>query len=544
MLKLLIVEDEMLVRLGLKSTVDWNSLGFEIVGEAEDGEIALQMARELRPDLVMTDISMPRMDGLELIKALKKELPSAKVMVLSCHKDYEYVREAMQNYGALDYLLKIKLKPDELREVMLRAKETIEKEKKKTGEYLDLQWQMNSNAYDLKGKLFNDLLEIGCPIPVDVLDKIKLMKVNLEGCLCIPVCILLDNYYELYNTKNRQSGMRLLQFSILNICAEVIEGNGCKGEFFHRRDGEFGIVLLFNGLDENEAELKASNICKQLQSNYKMFLNVSVSFGIGKVFEVIEGFCQAYQTAWDAVCERFYRGRGGIYKSNESVFYSNKLFFDSGKERALRMVLEERKKTEAWKIINEILNSTEREKINPYYKVMEELKEILNIFSSYIRNYSSNFKELRDENGRDPYESLTCCETLQDVGDWFDEFIERYFNFLNSLSSSKYSREVNRALEYITAHYKEDIGLQNMADYLHLNESYFSFVFKKETGQNFTDYLNLLRIEKAKELLRISEMTVSDVWCKVGYSSLSYFSRVFKQYTLIGPGEYKRSIQK
>lgn len=533
----------MLVRLGLKTTVDWASLGFEIVGEAEDGETGLQMAKELRPDLVMTDISMPRMDGLELIKALKKELPAAKVLVLSCHKDYEYVREAMQHYGALDYLLKIKLKPDELRDVMLRARETIEKEKKKTGEYLDLQWQMNSNAYDLKGKLFNDLLEVGSPIPVDILDKLKLMKIRLEDALCIPVCFLLDHYQELHEAKNRRSGVRLLNFSLLNICAEVIENSGCKGEFFHRRDSEFGMILAFTGPDRTEAGAKVLHLCRQLQSNYKMFLNVSVSFGIGKAFEGIKEFSRAYQTASDAAGERFYRGWGGICKASEIIAYSGKLYFDAERERALRLALEERKKKETRQLIHEMLVCIEREKASSPFKVMEELREILNIFSSHIRNYSSNLKELKDSNGRDPYNSLSHCETLEEVVFWFDEFVERYFGFLDSLRISKYSREVNRALEYIAVNYTEDIGLQEMAALLHLNESYFSFAFKKETGQNFTDYLNGIRIEKAKEYLRRPDISVSDVWEKVGYSSLSYFSRVFKQVTAMGPLEYKKAMK-
>lgn len=544
MLKLLIVEDEMLVRLGLKTTVDWNSLGFEIVGEAEDGEMALNMAKELRPDLVITDISMPRMDGLELIKALKKELPAAKVLVLSCHKDYEYVREAMQNYGALDYLLKIKLKPEELKEVMLRAKETIETEKRNAGEYLDLRWQVNSNAYDLKGKPLNDLLNAGSSISADILDRLKLMKINMEDSLCIPICFLLDDYRKVCLYQNRINETRLLNFSVLNICSEVIEGSGAAGEVFHRKDSEFGIILMFPKADRVKAESKALYIVRQLLSNYKMFLNVSASFGIGLEFEGAPGFKRAYEAALNAACERFYRGKGGIYKASESIEYSGKFYFNADRERTLRMILEERNENGTWQALNEMLLGMMNERAAAPLPVMEELMEVLNIFSSNIRKYGSNLKEIKDANGYEPYDSMAGCETMQEVSSWFAEFVKRYFAFLDSLNAAKYSNEVNRALEYIEGHFSEDIGLREMAGFLHLNESYFSYIFKKETGINFTDYLNDIRIEKAKEYLRMPGMAVSEVWEKAGYSSMSYFSRVFKQITAMGPAEYKKSFQR
>lgn len=129
MLRLIIVDDEVFVRLGLKSTIDWNSIGYEIAGEAEDGRKALELARDTNADVVLTDIFMPKMNGLELIKALRSEMPDTKVVVLSCNKDYEYVREAMQNWGALDYLFKLSIQPDELIAVMKNVKEIIEKEK-------------------------------------------------------------------------------------------------------------------------------------------------------------------------------------------------------------------------------------------------------------------------------------------------------------------------------------------------------------------------------------------------------------------------------
>lgn len=129
LLKLIIVDDEVFVRLGLKSTIDWSSIGYEIVGEAEDGQKALEVARETRPDVVLTDIFMPKLSGLELIKALKVEMPGTKIIVLSCTKDYEYVREAMQNWGAVDYLFKLSVQPEELIKVMKNIKTLIESER-------------------------------------------------------------------------------------------------------------------------------------------------------------------------------------------------------------------------------------------------------------------------------------------------------------------------------------------------------------------------------------------------------------------------------
>lgn len=544
MLKLLIADDEMLVRIGIKTTIDWNSLGYEIVGEAEDGEAALEIARRTKPDVVLTDISMPVMNGLELIKALKKELPATKTLVLSCHKDFDYVREAMQNYGAMDYLLKIKMKPEELKEVMLKVREVIEKEQKKADEYITLQWQVNSNAYHIRNKLFNDILDCSGSVPQDLINRLEMMKLNFEGDRFVAISMLLDHCHEVCFHKQNAEGMRLLIFSIINICDELITNSEFSGTVFHRSGGEFGIILCSNGENQNGMISKVKGFCSQLLSTVKMYLNISASFGIGEMFGRFPILCSEYHNANKAAGHRFYTGWESINLSNKIPQYINNIYFDFNKDRKLKLLLEEKKAVEIREFLLKILQMLEEEKSVEPEKVMKEFREILNTFSSDIRKNGGSLKDIKDDFGYDAIISLGHNETMSEVKAWFLTFVDRYFEYKDSLNVFGYGSEVSKAMEYMAQNYKNEIGLRDVAEYVHINESYLSFLIKKETGKNFTDHLNFFRIEKAKEFLRSRDANASETWEVVGYSSLSYFSRVFKQITGMNPSEYKKNYGK
>lgn len=155
--------------------------------------------------------------------------------------------------------------------------------------------------------------------------------------------------------------------------------------------------------------------------------------------------------------------------------------------------------------------------------------------------YGGNIYELSGEEGTDPYESLAYCESIDEIIEWYYLFMDRYFKSLERAKQNIYGREIAKAVEYINRNYRQELKLGDVANHIGMNESYLSHIFKKQTGNTFTDFVNNIRIKKAQALFRREDMNVQEVSELVGYANVSYFSRVFKQIVGVTPNEYRKT---
>lgn len=535
MLKLLIVDDEVLVRMGIRTTIDWDAHGFEIVGDAADGQKALEIARQTHPDVVLTDIRMPKMDGLRLIKALKDELPWTKTVVLSCYDDFEYVREALR-LGALDYIPKLSMQQDDLIKIMENVKKIIDEEKAKRYQSMKLQWQVNANLYDLRSKFFNDIIDGSISAVTWLPEGLSVLELRLGNAPYIAVCMRIDDYHSVQK-QNVMGDERLLRFSMINIADEIVGNSGLKADVFHRKDDEFGIVASF---DTNNAPDKVDSLCSELLRTFKLYLDISVSFGVSQAFDHLAKLRENYLCAAEAVNFRWYIGKGSINHCNDIPTYVNKCYYDAECEKELKDALASGRMDDAKAIVMRILNSMATDKNIAPYKALRECADVIHTFASIAKQYGGNLDEIKDENQNVLYDTMGYCDTLEDLKKWFGDFVTHYAEYLNRLKIQRYGREVSKALDYINQHYMGDIRLADIANYVGMNEAYFSSLFKKETGSNLTDYINAVRIEKAKAYLRVSDISIYEVADKVGYANVSYFSKVFKQLAGMSPAEYKK----
>lgn len=408
MIKVLIVDDEILVRQGIKTMVDWAGYGFDIIGEAGDGEKALMLAKEKVPDIVLTDLVMPKMDGLELIRQIKNCLPRTKIVVLSCHKDYELVREAMQHWGALDYLFKLAMQPQDILDTMLKVKNTILK---------DLEHEKQQKEY--KKVIFkNSILEFSR----------FLQNIIRQG----------DN---------------------LNTMAEIEENQG----YFDFKDSYTVISFVArNGkpiLPEQE-----ETFCLLME-------HISKKRDIeAKVFSVNNNEC----------CM--------IIKVP-----------DQQEHDSLRPLL-----TDISKEIQKLAGQSE---IKVCYGIGEFGAGISNFGRIYTKAHAIASEQA------------------------------------HLLSLKSYSSDVERVLQYINQNYASNIKLSDIANHVHMNESYLSTIIKKQTGYGFTDILSQIRVNHAKNMIENGSHSVNEIAERVGFSSWSYFSRVFKKSTGLSPAEYRKNIQ-
>lgn len=542
MLKLVIADDEVFVRFGIKSTIDWNTLGFDIVGDAEDGLKALEIARAVRPDVVLTDIMMPKMNGLELIKALKTEMPQTKIVVLSCYKDYEYVREAMQLWGAVDYLFKLTMQPEELVGVMTKVRNMIEEEQKIRRETTELRTHLNENWHAARNRLLNDVLDRSI-VDADAIDaRFRKLRIPLAPRAFAAVCMVIDDYDTVVTQRNKFGDVKLLIFTICNVVEETLQNDGRGGAIFHRRDGEFGILVQEGG-EAGAFPERMKRLLQQVLSTFRKYLNISVSFGVGGIFRQFSDIPGAYGEAVAAAEYRMYSSGGTLHfaPADEPAGSKPQPYFDGKAEQELRARLESGSPEQVQHFVFSMLDTIrEQRRLRPPL-VYAELKEVMGTFSSVLRQHDGSLAELHDPDGQLPWEALSRLPTLAEIREWFGAFIVRYAAYLNELRERRYSRDISKAVRYIHDRYSESIRLKDVANHIHISETYLSSMFRKETGQYFTDYLNGCRIGKAKEMLKRGDRTVNEVSELVGYASLSYFSRVFKQLEGISPAEYKNT---
>ncbi|MGI6622088.1 MAG: response regulator transcription factor [Acetivibrionales bacterium] len=408
MIRVLIVDDEILVRQGIKTMVDWNKYGFEIVGEAGDGEKALALAKEKVPDIVLTDLVMPKMDGLELIRHLKSCLPKTKIVVLSCHKDYELVREAMQHWGALDYLFKLAMQPQDILDTMLKVKNIILKDLEQEKQQEEYQKIIFKNSILEFSRYLQNIIRQG----IDSND-----MVTLEGDQ--GYFDFSDSYSVIsFVTKDRKPLLPEQEEAFCHLMDQVSKNRGIESRIFSVSSNEYSMIIKKPGKQEWEPfRALLTDICKEIQKLAGQS-EIKVCYGIGELGTDINSF-------------------GGVYEKTHAI--------------ALKQT------------------------------------------------------------------------------------------HLFSLKS--YSNDVEKVLQYLNQNYASNIKLSDIANHVHMNESYLSTIIKKQTGYGFTDILSQIRVNHAKSMIENSSLSVNDIAERVGFSSWSYFSRVFKKSTGLSPAEYRKKIR-
>lgn len=530
MLKLLIVDDEILVRTGLRSTIKWGEIGFEIVGEADNGEKALEFCRRYKPDIVITDIRMPKMDGITLMKNVKQELPDTKFIVLSCYNEIDIVREAMQFYGALDYIPKLSMLPDDLINTMKNVKKIIEGERYKENEVLELKHR-TSDALSDENLVFNDLIDKKVFLNEDFKNRVKKLELNID--MNKKYLILIGQIDHLNNlVKNTNQ----IKFSLLKMIKEKLKEHELSGSSFYRTDNEIGIIINIDNINFKKV---IDGLCQDIINKSRLERSITLSFGISEIHDGFSEFNKAYNKAITALAFKLYSGQGSInyYTDYEKLNCNN--YFGNFEEKNFREYVENCEETKAFTIVEELIEKIKLDGMVSPEKVYDQLQEIIYTLSSVIKQYNGNIHDLKNEEGKEICKEIKQCKTMDELQDWFRDFLSYCFEYYGNLKKQKFGIDISRVLEFINLHYSEDIKLSNIANYVALNETYLSHLFKKATSYNFTEYLNIVRINKAKEYFKDKNLNVYMVAEKVGYSNESYFSKVFKQITGLTPKEYK-----
>ncbi len=522
-----LVEDEVVVREGIRNSIDWSKTEFNLCKEAPDGEIALSEIKEVKPDILITDIKMPFMNGLVLSKILKKTMPWIKIIILTGYDEFDFAKEAI-SIGVDEYLIK----PVDSVELLLtlnKVAQVIKDEREKSLNVEQLKVEMASINYIKREYILNNLM-LGMANTEEVLTYAKENKIELLAKYYLVMIIFLE--VENYNYKEYLKALN---------CAKFIIGNDDNSILFS--SGNDKNIILFKNFHKKSMEehvFKAANTIKYEVENQT---ECYVSIAIGDIVEKIQEVSSSYKSADKTLKYILTFNRRKIMCFRD--IYEKSSLENNAFDNSVIDKIKYAEKSDIHKIVEECLNLLGESENSSMLHRYHVLMNVISFCSKMITSLEGDPNEILEEEIKKAILISWECEDRESFGNVLRCILTKTLDFKDSQSGLKYGNLIKKARDYIEEHFgHEDISLKFVADYVGLSPNHFSSIFSQEMGETFIEYLTNVRVNKAKDMLINTNKKLSDIAYSVGYSESHYFSAIFKKYCKITPREYRRKNKK
>ncbi len=534
MKRVMIVDDEVLVRLGIQSLIKWENHGYQIVCDASDGEEALQKIRQYQPDIVLTDLKMSPVDGFELISECREKYPHIQFIVLSSYNDFDNVRNAMK-MGAFDYVFKLTVKPEELLKIMDEA--TSSGKGSDTVQETSVLAERNMEV--IKRGLFKRILNSETFLKKYLEELMRLpLSVNFDHPFHI-LSITIDDF-KVVRKKGDFMDLELLIFTMENILSELFNRHH-RAEVFQYGEYDFAVAV---NLEENQDHKAFFTAMEKefgiFSSCARQYYGLEVSGALSRECTGIKGLKEAIAQNRGTFNMRFFSEPGKLHPHERNVKEEAVLppeFHSSVLERlaaehdffGMRKFLED---------LFEFLK--EKNRWEP-----EEIRYLLRkaygtLAASFARS-RADIDLFLDKNGINMEASINDYTYLEKIRQSVLELLEQYKKEYESNSGRILRKEVAEAKSFVRSHMKEELQVAEIAAMVNMSGSYFSHVFKKEEGISFLEYVYRVRMEHARYLLESSDLKVNEIADEVGIFNPNYFSTQFKKSVGQSPLEYRQA---
>lgn len=535
-IKVFLVEDEMVIRRGIKNSIDWEKEGYIFCGEASDGELAYPMIIKEKPDILITDIRMPFMDGLELCKLVKKELPNIKILILSGYDEFDYAKEAIR-LGVTEYLLK-PISSGKLLEALNGVSESIRREKEDKDLVRKCMEEMRENTEHEKQKFFEQMIA-GNLSMADALETGKKYEMNLSAGM---YNLLLFRFT--LGEENRKSG------ELLGEAEYAIEKLTERLEYvFEFQRGVEGWAFLLMADNEEQMSERVKELSKDLEEIMKNYSTIAYFGGIGQPVARLRELEESFREAERALAARFTMELNRIISVEDIRMAQNVDTLDDIEITSFGEI--EKTRTMLEKFLNNGAEDEIDEFVDVYINELpeENLKSVLMrqyiIMDAYIvmMSFCEKIEGIEGEMQAQSEElknSMKTIQTLEEIKNYIRMLLKKIIGVRDTISGRRYSDIIEIAKDQIRKTYMSDeISLNTIAAEVGMSPSYFSSIFSKEMGKTFVEYLTEIRMDRAKELLMCSSMKTSEIGYEVGYKDPHYFSYIFKKTQNCTPKEFR-----
>lgn len=528
----MIADDEPNHRLGLTRHVHWNELGYDMPLQAEDAEEALEIARSNPIDVLIADVCMPGMDGIELVRQLRQHYPQILVLIISGYEEFEFARSAVEA-GAKAYLLK-PLRIEEVEKWLKTFYDEIHLAEQIAEADRQMKKKLNNSLQIARERFFEELLEDICCSDESIAHKIELLDLPLSGFSYRLIVVSLDDY-SAYMEKDPQTGPTLIH-RVMHMLSAVLS------DYFimmvKTAPNRISAFVMNRALPQDDYKSGLDTRFELIQRSLLENEDVTVSVHISR-----EGFqwCQIHKLHREVLhslnARQLYEKGQILWSENSKQGYYADEFDIARISVKIAEYIQKMDMDGVSKVLHNTFESFQRE---------ERLTlSYIHSFSLSVISEISRASEITGFLTSKPYIELCrqvlSCITIAEIEDATMSIVLGYLKALFDYQNQKKSQAIENASRYLREHLEEDTTVKQLSDIVHMNPSYLSVLFKKEMAETISDYVNRLRLEKAKELLR-EDYKIYDIAQKVGYQNPSYFASQFKKALGCTPAEYRKRM--
>jgi two-component system response regulator YesN len=535
MYTLLVADDEQLERQALHFIIKQKCPNIKVIGETGDGKSAVRIAEIEKPDIVLMDIRMPEMNGLEAAKRIRSLLPDTVIIMLTAFDEFSYAKQAL-TIGVVEYLLK-PVRPDDIMHTLELTIEKVNEIKRKKQEEASLRKSVEEAIPFIQMSFVYDLITGNIKDLEHFQERSHFLGMTVEPSVVLVVDI--DNFKQL-TSRDSELEKQMIKQKIYKLICSVAGKHALVTPF-----GSDNLIVLLGFAEVENTEVIKSNaqkVASDIQKCIAEEMDISITIGIGRYYSDPREIHKSYLEALHAQRQRFYLGDSQIIHVEDIPYLTTGPFnYPFHYERTVLDKVRCGDRKQAKEALHELLDGIFISKVG-----MDTVKacvlELLIVLSRAAVEGGANLEQLTLLN-------LNCinhlheCSNKSQVKAWMFESLDHFLDNMLESRSSMNLRVINKACDYIVKNYHKNISLEEVAQTVHLSPFYFSRLFKQEKGHNFVDFLTKVRIDKAKKMLQNPDFTAVRIAAEVGYQDASYFSRVFRQIMGMTPNQYRNEIR-
>lgn len=525
-LKVLIVDDESNTRDLVKMSIAWESLNMEVVGDATSGLEAIDMMDKLLPDIIITDIQMPYMDGLTLSKIIKESHPDISIVILTAHDEFSYAQSAV-SIGVSDFILK-PIDKNILLETMTKVVNNIKSNRDSLSELKLSHQYIKSNITIFQNKVLNDLISNSSNLSFGS-DELSMVDININTEY--------DTYQiSLINIAIDKGKYTNLERQILlqNCCSYIKNLWQLSGNAYVFADISNNIVLL-----NNDPSIYLNDISEHAIIYFREQLSTVVSCGIGLAVHGIENVFKSYQQALNALNLCYITGEEITFADSQISEYETSVLHQNTMTDKMRLAIKSGSTLQAIDITTKVLQNYAKENINDIDGVKIFALSICTFIKELLTEMKISFMGDLSLSGEMLLKVLT-LEKYLDIEIIVINVVEKACALITEVLSNKNNSTVVQIKSYLDENFSNSgLTLKMVADKFYINSSYLSRIFKKGTDISFSDYLIKIRIENATLMLQLQDYKAYQLAQMVGIPDPNYFVKCFKKITGISFAEYK-----
>lgn len=536
MYRVLLVDDEILVRDAIRKRIDWEGLGYELAGDCQNGKEAIEFVKEHPVDVVLTDICMPYVDGMELSHFLHDNYPEILIVIFSGFGEFEYAKKAIQ-YNVSEYLLK-PVTAVELSEVLSNMRKKLEsarKEEQKIRRLTKVSKEYQKNEQMIRSQAISSLVTCSKDMG-ECIRNLEGMGIFLDATDYRVAVLSIDLYSELHeqNLEQRQESA-LMAFVVYNISDEIVS-NYDAGIAYQESNNKTGILFKTNRPREFFGTVK--KICGEIQEKVYETMKLEISIAVGPYVKKTDELHFSYDRANEALSYRYLLGGNLLLDLESDAKFENdiSLYIELTQ---LSEAVRKNQKREVERILKIIHDKIMESRVNKSRACLY-MQQVIRTLSELVEKVHPDPRRIQEERNQ-LLGKISEKKTFEKAFDVVECYANGACDYLKMENSSSGKRQAMEAVEYIKENYADpDLNLNGICAHLGISTSHFSSIFKEETGETFMEFLIRIRMEKAKELLEHTSLKNYEIAERVGFADPHYFGISFKKMTGKTPTEYAK----